>query len=291
MILVVQNVPMNIVLALLVLFAAIAAVTAIVAAVLRSKTSDAQVDARRRIRVMYGTAAILGLIFAALALALFPVTTPVPGVLIAVAPSLAGIVFVIAATVGESFWPVPKGQQRGAFLTRRPMFANAGPMWAVITWAVLLVFALVFFGFAAMPDGRSLAHPVWNPAVTGSSGPFPGWPYGIPILICSAVLVALTLYGLRTIARRPAVSGISPDVDAQLRHTSATNLVKGVQFSFAVSLGGVLMVAGTAGSNAGIVDVDGYFATLAGHWWAYPAMTLAVVTIIVATIVAVWKQK
>lgn len=279
---------------LFVLLALLLIITAVVSIVAATKAGqNVLMDARRRIRVLYGVATLLGLGFALLAFAVFPVTTAVPGLLIALAPSLAGIVFVIAATVGESFWPVPKGQQRGAFLARRPMFANAAPapLWASATWAVLLVAALVLCGFAATSDGRSIAHPIWNPNITGASGPFPGWPYGVPMLISSAVLVAVTLYALRVIARRPAVTGIDPDLDAQLRRTSATNLMKGVQLSFAVSLGGVLMVAGTAGSNAGIVDVDGYFATLAGHWWAYPAMTLAVVTIIVATIVAVWKQK
>ncbi len=288
---------------LLVVLAVIAAVVSIVSAI-RYRTHLGQepcVDARRRIGSLYGFAALIGLMFALVAVALFPTVyvnaTAIPGMFAALAPSLAGIVFVVSAGFGESFWPKPKGQRRDAFLTRRPALANAAPLalWACVTWALLLTVALVFCGIVAKRGGedagRAIMHPIWNPNVDGWNGPFPGFPYGIPMMIGVLALALATLAVLRIIARRPAIPGIQPDVDLQLRQTSATNLVKGVQLSLAASLSGVLLVAGIAASQGGSVEVDGYIAELAGHWWAYPAVLLAFVVILIALIVTAWKQK
>lgn len=289
--------------ALPILFAAIAAIAALTGLAL-SKTgvsSKAGLDTQRRIRLLYGIAALLGLGFALLAFVVFPTVyvnaVKVPGLLAALAPALAGTVFVVTAGVGESFWPKPEGQQRGAFLTRRPVLANAArvPAWAAVTWGSLLLAFLVFCGFAATSDGesagRSIAHPEWSPYRSGGSGPFPGWPYGIPMLICSAVLILLAIGVLHVIARRPAVSGTTPEEDAQLRRTSATSLMKGVQLSLAVSLAGVLAIAGQAATHGGVIEEDGYFATLAGHWWAYPVIVAAPIVLITAIVIAARRKK
>lgn len=288
---------------LLTILAVIAAVSIIVSAIkYRSNLGqNVRVDARRRIGSLYRVAALIGLLFALLAVILFPTVyvnaTAIPGMFAALAPSLAGIVFVISAGLGESFWPRPKGQQRGAFLTRRPALVNAAPvaLWAGITWALLLVLSLIFCGVVATHEGeaagRAIALPTWNPNVSGENGPFPGWPYGIPMLVGTLILVLLTLLVLRIIARRPAISGVQPDVDQQLRQVSATNLVKGVQLSLSASLSGVLLTAGIAGSNGGSIDVDGYRAELAGYWWAYPAILLAFIAILTSLIVAARRQK
>lgn len=288
---------------LLVVLAVIVAVVSMVSAIrYRSHLGqESRADARWRIGSLYGLAALMGILFALLATALFPTVyvnaTAIPGMLAALAPSLAGLIFVISAGLGESFWPKPKGQRRGAFLTRRPALANAAPLalWACVTWALLLTAFLVFCGIVAKRGGedagRAIAHPVWNPNVDGWNGPFPGLPYGVPMLIGSLVLVLAALVVLHIIARRPAIPDVQPDVDLQLRQTSATNLVKGVQLSLAASLSGALLVAGIAASQGGSVEVDGYVAELAGHWWAYPAALLAFIVILVALVVTAWRQE
>ena len=208
----------------------------------------------------------------------------VPGLLAALGPLLAGILFVDVAALGESFWPRPKGQKRGAYLTRRPALANAGAITqiATVVWATLLVVSLVLFGFIAVKggdaSGRAIANVAADPAVNGQSGPFPGWPYGIPMLVLAAVLIALALAVLHVIARRPAVSGSTPQSDAQLRRISATNLLKGTQASLAVSLAGVLLIAGQSSANA-------------GYWWGPVCIALSVAVLIAAVVILVWRSR
>ncbi len=275
---------------LLIVFAAVALFTVVMGIVLTVvvKTDDPSRGAKRRIQVLYSVAALVGLAFAALAAYAFPTiyvnSTEVPGLLAALAPLIAGILFVDIAAIGESFWPRPKGQKRGAYLTRRPALANAGAITqiATVVWATLLVVSLVLFGFIAVKggdaSGRAIANVAADPAVNGQSGPFPGWPYGIPMLVLAAVLIALALAVLHVIARRPAVSGTTPQSDAQLRRISATNLLKGTQASLAASLAGVLLIAGQSSANA-------------GYWWGPACIALSVAVLIAAVVIIVWRSR
>ena len=275
---------------LLIVFAAVALFTVVMGIVLTVvvKTDDPSRGAKRRIQVLYSVAALVGLAFAALAAYAFPTiyvnSTEVPGLLAALAPLIAGILFVDIAAIGESFWPRPKGHKRGAYLARRPALANAGAITQIATvlWATLLVVSLVLFGFIAVKggdaSGRAIANVAADPAVNGQSGPFPGWPYGIPMLVLAAVLIALALAVLHVIARRPAVSGTTPQSDAQLRRISATNLLKGTQASLAASLAGVLLIAGQSSANA-------------GYWWGPVCIALSVAVLIAAVVIIVWRSR
>ena len=275
---------------ILIVLAAIAALAVIMGVVLTvaGRTDEPSRGARRRIQILYGTAALVGISFTLLVVYAFPTvyvnSTEVPGLLAALGPSLAGILFVDVAALGESFWPKPKGEQRGAYLTRRPALANAAsvPKWATVIWGALLTAFLIFAGFVATSDGesagRSIPHMVTDPNVSGASGPFPGWPYGIPMLIGAAFLALFTLGVLHVIARRPAVGGTTPEEDAALRRISATNLVKGVQLSLAASLAAVLFVGGTAAHNA--------------HWWWGAPLAVAAAVVATASIVVLaWRTK
>lgn len=273
----------------LVIMALIAVVTGVLIAA-AGKGTDPSHGARRRIQIVYSIAALVGLTFALVAFLLFPTVyvneTRIPGLLAALAPTLAGILFVSIAMIGEGFWPKPKGEKRGAFLGRRPTIAKAVTLAerAAVTWGVLLVVFLVIFGLIANPTGeaagRSLAHPVWHPNIAGASGPFPGWPYGVPMLLFVVVLVTLTFGVLHVIARRPAVYGTTPEQDLALREISATNVITGVQLSLGASLTGVLFTAGVAARRGGAICEDGYCAELVGHWWAGPVLLLAAAVLI-----------
>ncbi|MGM0385067.1 MAG: hypothetical protein ACQERF_03660 [Actinomycetota bacterium] len=217
-------------------------------------------------------ATVGGLAFALWAWFTLPVVNvdaaEVPGLLAALGPVLAGLVYLAITAAGEASWRAPSGPRRTAVLTRRPLFSRAAPwanhiLWA---WAALLTAALVAFGAVAEPDGRSIAH-VGGACVvdgatvpcTGASGPFPGWPYGIPLVVGAALVVAATLGVLSLIARRPAVRDTIPADDELLRTISATRVVRGAQLSLGATLAGVLLFAGTAAANAG--------------WgWAWPAI-------------------
>lgn len=231
-----------------------------------------------RINTTTTMAAAAGLVFALWAWVTFPTihvnATEVPGLLAALGPSLAGLVFLGVVAAAEATWKRPSGTTRAARLTRRPLFSRALPwatraLWA---WTGLLAAALAAFGAIAEPDGRSLAHapgvgeclvdgiPV--PCDGGASGPFPGWPYGVPLLAAAALVVGATLAVLHLVARRPAVWGTSPADDDVLRTISATRVVRGAQLSLGTSLAGVLFFAGATAHNA-------------GWWWAWPAIVAA----------------
>lgn len=276
--------------AALMILAALAVVAIATGAVLAATGTDDDPSrrARQRIRALYGAAALVGVILALVAVYVFPTVyvnaTEVPGLLAALGPSVAGLAFVLIAALGEALWPRPKGERRGAYLERRPVFANAADLtkWASATWGALLAGALLFFGYAAASDGdspgRSIAYVSNTAQSAGWHGPFPGWPYGIPMLIAAAVLVVAAIVVLHLIARRPAVHGTTSARDADLRRVSATNLLKGVQLSLASSLSGVLIIAG-------------YAAHPAGWWWGIPALALAGVVMLGAFIVLAVRSR
>lgn len=224
------------------------------------------------------TAALLGLgvgMWAWLALPTrFVGATEVPGLLAALGPSLAGLVFLAVTGVGEATWRRPSGTQRAAHLARRPLFSRAQPwaaraLWA---WAALLGVAVVVFGVIAEPDGRSIGNASLDgcmvdgvpvPCDFGASGPFPGWPYGLPILLGAGTVLTATLGVLYLVARRPAVRGTSTAEDDLLRTVSATRVVRGAQLAIGVTLTGVAFFAGATAVNA-------------GWWWGWALLLLAV---------------
>ena len=109
-----------------------------------------------------------------------------------------------------------------------------------IGWGAALVVALIATG-ATASDGRALAV-----AADGTTNPYPGWYYGVPLLV-SAALIGVTTRGvLHLVARRPAVVDADPVYDAASRRLSAHRVLRGVQLVLALMVAGVLIVAGVA---------------------------------------------
>lgn len=178
-------------------------------------------------------------------------------------PIVAGLVYLAITAAGEASWRPPSGPRRTSHLARRPLFSRAAP-WAnriLWLWVGLLTATLLAFGAVAEPDGRSIG------GTASTSGPFSGWPYGIPILVGTALVVGATLGVLALVARRPAVRDTTPDDDSLLRTVSAARVVRGAQLSLGATLTGVLFVAGTTASNAD---------------WAWPAIVAAALVLVVS---------
>lgn len=242
-------------------------------------TPQVMASSRSRMRTTTIVAAVAGLGFGLWAWMIFPTTyvnaTTVPGLLAALGPCLAGLVYLGVTALAEVTWPRPAGQQRGAYLARRPVFAHAVPwaMRAMWIWAGALWLSLITFGLIAEPDGRSLAdhdlsgcaeNGVAVPCTSGAVGPFPGWPYAVPVMLAALVVVLVTLGVLHLVARRPAVWGTTVDDDQLLRTISATRVVRGSQLALGTTLAGIAYFAGAAGVNA-------------GYWWGLPMIVAAVV--------------
>ncbi|MGV8968482.1 MAG: hypothetical protein ACOH2F_19635 [Cellulomonas sp.] len=229
--------------------------------------SDAAAAARRHSATV-NALALTGL-FGSMVLALIAVSGPpsglTQGVLLGLTPAAAGITFAAVQALGELTWPRPTGTLRRAPLTRRTA-ADVAPRWlrrVTWAWAALTALTLVACG-AASDDGRGITRDftsvIAGSPVSGSSGasPFPGWFYGVPLLIATALVLLATEGVLRLIARRPAVMDAAPEWDLELRRLSARRLLRGSQLVLGWTLVGVLFLAGTTvrglGNGSGSVD-------------------------------------
>jgi hypothetical protein len=186
------------------------------------------------------------------------------GVLIGLTPTLAGATFLAVQSLGELTWPRPSGPVRRAPLTPRTVstLAPVGLRRLTWVWAGGLATTLVACGLAS-GNGRDIER-VWDAASSGAAGPFPGWFYGGPLLVATAVVVVATEVVLLLVARRPAVADTAPADDLALRTVSARRVLRGSQLVLAWTLAGVLFVAGTALRNVGTIEVDGVGRTSVG---------------------------
>lgn len=170
------------------------------------------------------------------------------GVAAGLLPAIFGLVFLAVHAVGERTWPRPMGEVRRAHLT--PRTTPRGPRWLrrlSWIWVGLLVAALLAAGVTSS-NGRAVAIPYASNAIVSAS-PYPGWFYGIPLLVAIAALLAATEGVLRLIARRPAVVDADPDYDAASRELSAHRALRGTQLLLAWTAAGVLSVMGSALGN------------------------------------------
>lgn len=177
------------------------------------------------------------------------------GVLLGLVPAVAGVLFVGVHAIGELTWPRPTGTVRRAVLERRGPADVAPPALRRLLWGwTALVAVVAALGAAVATDGRQISRTVEQGAITSS--PFPGWFYGLPLLLaCLAVLVAAEAV-LRVVASRPAVVDAQPRWDAALRRLSAHRVLRGAQLVVGLTAAGLLLTAGMTLQNVGGAFVD-----------------------------------
>jgi hypothetical protein len=215
------------------------------------------VAARRHENLTSALALAGGLVVAVLLLTADGTALPgPPGGLTAVSLLGAALAALLVHAGGELTWPRPAGAVRHASLRRRTMRAIGGRRAALLAaTAALAALAIALFGLTADATGRAVPHPVTSDAaggyVTGASGPYPGWAYGLPLLAALAVVLAVCAAVLRLVVRRPAVAGTRQEDDLALRRTSARRILGAVQLFVGGTLAAVLLVAAAALGNAG----------------------------------------
>lgn len=167
------------------------------------------------------------------------------GVMTGLLPATTGLLFLAVHAVGERTWPRPTGAVRRAPLTPRTVADVVPGRLRRLTWgwSATLVVVLVVSGVVA-DGGRSISR-TWEQGGSTAS-PFPGWFYGVPLLVAAALVLAASEGVLRQIARRPAVMDAQPEWDLALRRLSAHRVLRGVQLVLSLTTAGVLLVAGTA---------------------------------------------
>ena len=124
----------------------------------------------------------------------------------------------------------------------------------------------------ALPDGGSTI-----------AQPWPGSYYGLPLTISIVALLVGTAAVLRLIALRPAVVGVTPDWDMRLRRRSAAHLFRGIQLVLALTLAGVLALAGQALRQLGDQWVIGDLRTVVStaHSTAGAALLITALAVLV----------
>ncbi|GAA4287145.1 hypothetical protein [Georgenia daeguensis] len=203
-----------------------------------------------------------------------------PGLAAALGPTAGALVHLLLHAVGERTWPRPVGAVRTAVLRRRTVREISGRhLTLVLVTSALLAVSLALFMLTADETGRAVPLLITSETaaagvVGGASGPYPGAPYALPMLLGLALVLAATAWVLHLVARRPAVSGTLPEDDLELRRTSARRILGGVQLFVGGGAGAVLLVAGLALHNAEW--------SLAA-WFAVPlGLVVAVVSLVVA---------
>lgn len=184
-----------------------------------------------------------------------------PGLAVALAPFLVASAFLAVHAVGERTWPQPVGAVRIAWLARRGVRELAPRRVSALGMTALVgLIGVIAFGLTAAPDGRSVPLRLTPEMVSqgvsgGASGPYPGWPYGLPVLVALGVVLLGTGGVLAMIARRPAVAGTRVEDDEALRRTSARRVLGGVQFLIGLTLSAMLLIAAGALGNSGYVGL------------------------------------
>jgi len=183
------------------------------------------------------------------------------GRLVAVVPAAAGALFIVAHAIGDLTWPGPQGRQREADLEVRTVSEVTPTRLARWTWTMgtLLVVATVAFGLAA--SGPRTLSRVLEDGQTYTLGSFPGWWFGVPVLLSTIVVALACAATLRIIAARPVVTGTSADWDRWLRRRSARRVLRGSQLVACMTLAGMSLFAGTTARSLGLGDTSGYLAT------------------------------
>lgn len=258
--------------------------------------------ARRHDSLITLVATLAAVVTAVAALGLPPTPSPdllpasgAPGVLSAVAPFAVAVVHCLVRVAGELTWPRPSGTVRHASLARRTARRTGGRSLAHLgITATVLGTTLVVTGTTAAPDGRSVARPpVTLPdggLLTGSSGPYPGWPYAVPMLAGLVVALLATLSTLRVIARRAPLANLDRDQDDVLRRTSAGRVLAVTHVCVGTATVMTLLVVALAVGNAGSYQ-DATRASSDPGMLAAAALAAALAVVVaVGTVVAVARS-
>lgn len=187
------------------------------------------------------------------------------GVLVGLAPAGVGLTFLLVHAVGELTWPRPRGTVRRATLRPRRVRDVAPPVLRRVAWgwAAVLAVTLAVCGAVAEPDGRSVGR--MFPGGASVHGPFPGWFYGVPLLLAALLVLAGQEGVLRLVTRRAAVADAAEEWDLGLRRLSAHRVLRGTQLVLGVTTGAVLVVAGMAVRGVGDPVLPGGLGGSTGH--------------------------
>ena len=123
---------------------------------------------------------------------------------------------------------------------------------------LVLVATTIAAGLASSPDGQGryiwLAIPVPNEVAVDPIRPwFYGWAYGVPVLICVAVLTAVTWAVLHTNAARPYIRPETVTAERDPRREVAVGAVRIATSGMLLALAGAWRFIASAGSISSVI--------------------------------------
>ncbi len=154
-----------------------------------------------------------------------------------------GVVMSVAATFVELTWPRPRGSVRTAVASPRPQPSRT-LRWLRTSSAATLAVLCVGGALLGGSDGTSI-RASW-PGGAAAQSPFPGWRYGLGLLIALALLTAATQWGLRVVEARPALEPGHAALDTAARMVSSARLLRIAATTTWLTVLGVAFVAGSS---------------------------------------------
>ncbi len=177
-----------------------------------------------------------------------------------ITPILITIVTVLVMTFVPRFAETTS-RRAAELVVRSPLTYSSRPALAtLIGGGILLVVSTVVFGILAWPNGDRLFY-FYGHDYAGGGGMFPGFTYGVPVLVSLALLVTTVWLSLWQIARapRPTDEGLR-EADAAVRIVTTTAVTAMASFAVALSFAIFVLMASIAFwdiANGGQVDQYG----------------------------------
>lgn len=226
--------------------------------------------------------------------------------------ALAGLVGASAGLVAYNLyprkgWATDPGDRTHAELTPRgpTSFARQWIFGLPLATAVLLILGLVLTGLYSSTDENGLHRNYQRRGLAGwgvengrivdvqynlsSSGPFPGWYYGIPVMISAVLLVLAVYWSLHRIASaaRPASPSLF-DVDTTLRSLRTVFVMAASSAALALEVAGLLVLTGNVLRSSHLDPVPTADLEAVPAWVpVQPGHTLALIAILSSVVIAV----
>jgi len=174
------------------------------------------------------------------------------GQIVALLPTFVGACLLAVFSAVEGTWPRPGGPVRTASIrVRRLAGLSSGRLLAFVgIWTVGLLGA--GGTSAAMASGPRQISRVLDDGRSFAVTPFPGWWFGLPVLVGTGVLLAWASMVIRVILTRPAVANLSDEHDLELRRQSTRRVLGGLQLVMSLSLAGLVAAAGQSLRTLGL---------------------------------------
>jgi hypothetical protein len=160
---------------------------------------------------------------------------------------IAPILITIVTVLVMAFFPrfTETNPRRTADLAVRSAlsYVSRAALVTLIVAGVLLAASTLVFGFLALPNGDHLFY-FYGHYYAGGGGMFPGFTYGLPVLVSLVLLIAAVGLSLRRIARapRPTDDGLR-DADTAVRTVTTASITAMASFAVALTFAIVVLIA------------------------------------------------